>query len=84
MLSPVRPEYMEMRRMSPAPRKIPKALEYVGAAATAVAANARSKPRRVNPGEFFVVMLSVRPVFHPTLHYPQAAQHTIPRVRHRL
>ena len=37
--------------MSPAPRKKPNAFEYVGVAATAVAANAPKRPRRVNPFE---------------------------------
>src|SRR6056300_1703955 len=45
-----------MRRISPAPRKKPAAFEYVGAAATAVAANAPNSPRRVNPEEFLSVM----------------------------
>ena len=46
--SPVCVEYIFMRRMSPAPRKKPAALVYVGAATSAVAANAPSKPRREN------------------------------------
>eukprot|EP00581_Thalassiosira_minuscula_P027265 CAMPEP_0184413620 /NCGR_PEP_ID=MMETSP0738-20130409/7368_1 /TAXON_ID=385413 /ORGANISM="Thalassiosira miniscula, Strain CCMP1093" /LENGTH=69 /DNA_ID=CAMNT_0026772423 /DNA_START=408 /DNA_END=617 /DNA_ORIENTATION=+ len=49
MRSPVRPEYILMRRISPAPRKNPAAFAKVGAAATAVAANAPNTERRVMP-----------------------------------
>jgi hypothetical protein len=47
-----------MRRMSPAPFSNPKALLYVGAATTKVAAKAPNSPRRENPPEVVFVILS--------------------------
>ncbi len=44
--------------MSPAPRKKPAALENVGAASTAVAANAPKMPRREMLEELSVVIVS--------------------------
>ena len=51
-----------MRRTSPPPRKNPAAFENVGAADTAVAANAPKSPRRVKPVDFvFVIVLAPVP-----------------------
>ena len=47
--------------MSPAPRKKPAACEKVGAAVTAVAANAPNSPRRVKPVVVFEPICSVAP-----------------------
>jgi hypothetical protein len=52
---------IEILRMSPAPFRKPAALENVGAADTAVAANAPSTPLRVNISLFDVVIYLVVP-----------------------
>lgn len=48
-----------MRLMSPPPRRNPAALENVGAAVTAVAANAPRRARRVIPEELLPAMYTV-------------------------
>ena len=56
MLSTVLPDRIERRRMSPDPRKNPAAMENVGAAATAVAANAANNARLLTLEELYSVM----------------------------
>ena len=62
MLSPVRPEYIRIRRMSPAPFINPNAFDIVGAATTIVAANTPNRPRRVIPAEVKFAILCACPV----------------------
>lgn len=61
MDSPVRPEYILMWRMSPAPFSSPNALLYVGAAIKAVAANAPKMPRRDTIENVVSVILTFAP-----------------------
>ena len=77
--TPVRPAYIARRRTSPDPRRNPAALEKVGAAVTAVAANAPKRARRLKPLELDIVIVPKRPSFLPTRSVQRGCSPLVPR-----